>query len=102
MVYTGCLSIKDAYDAIDWFVIFLLAGVIPLGIAMENTGAVIFGEFVQRTKAELADEPNDYIVPAITYGNNFSNGSAAGFEIGVMIFTPPFLKKKFIKENSVN
>ena len=38
MVLTQCISLQEAYDAIDWFVIFLLAGVIPLGIAMENTG----------------------------------------------------------------
>ena len=38
MVVTHCLSLQEAYNAIDWFVIFLLAGVIPLGIAMENTG----------------------------------------------------------------
>ena len=38
MVLTHCISLQEAYDAIDWFVIFLLAGVIPLGIVMENTG----------------------------------------------------------------
>ncbi|MDH3744825.1 MAG: SLC13 family permease [Acidobacteriota bacterium] len=38
MVLTQCISLQEAYDAIDWFVIFLLAGVIPLGIAMQNTG----------------------------------------------------------------
>ena len=38
MVVTGCLSIGDAYDAVSWNVIFLLAGVIPLGIALEATG----------------------------------------------------------------
>jgi di/tricarboxylate transporter len=38
MVLTQCISLQEAYDAIDWFVIFLLAGVIPLGIVMENTG----------------------------------------------------------------
>ena len=46
-------------------------------------------------------EPNDYIVPAITYGNNFSGTGAAGFEIGVMIFTPQYLKKDFIKNNRI-
>ena len=30
--------------------------------AMENTGAVIFGEFVQKTEQELIDDDNDYIV----------------------------------------
>ncbi|MXV61335.1 SLC13 family permease [Natronorubrum sp. JWXQ-INN-674] len=38
MVVTGCLSITDAYDAVSWNIIFLLAGVIPLGIALEATG----------------------------------------------------------------
>jgi len=39
MVMTRCINLQEAYEAIDWFVIFLLAGVIPLGLAMENTGA---------------------------------------------------------------
>ena len=38
MVVTGCLSSADAYDAVSWNVVFLLAGVIPLGRAMEATG----------------------------------------------------------------
>jgi di/tricarboxylate transporter len=38
MIVTGCLSAPDAYDAVSWNVIFLLAGVIPLGVAMESTG----------------------------------------------------------------
>ncbi|MFC6763663.1 SLC13 family permease [Natrinema soli] len=38
MVGTGCVRPKEVYNAVDWNVIFLLAGVIPLGIAMEQTG----------------------------------------------------------------
>jgi di/tricarboxylate transporter len=38
MVLTGCLKPPELYDSIHWDVIFLLAGVIPLGIAMERTG----------------------------------------------------------------
>ena len=38
MIVTGCLSTGDAYDAVSWNIIFLLAGVIPLGIALEATG----------------------------------------------------------------
>ena len=38
MVATGVLSASDAYDAVDWNVVFLLAGILPLGIAMQNTG----------------------------------------------------------------
>jgi di/tricarboxylate transporter len=40
MVVTGVLTPTDAYDAVNWNVIFLLAGVIPLGIAMQETGGV--------------------------------------------------------------
>ncbi len=39
MVLTGVLNPPEIYDAVEWDVIFLLAGVIPLGIAMEETGA---------------------------------------------------------------
>ncbi|TVU54682.1 MAG: SLC13 family permease [Arthrospira sp. PLM2.Bin9] len=39
MVATGCLKPGEMYGAVRWDVIFLLAGLIPLGIAMENSGA---------------------------------------------------------------
>ncbi|MFB6201587.1 MAG: SLC13 family permease [Halorhabdus sp.] len=38
MVVTGCLKPSEMYDAVQWDVIFLLAGVIPLGVALEVTG----------------------------------------------------------------
>ncbi|WP_255246160.1 SLC13 family permease [Halolamina sp. CBA1230] len=38
MLFSGILRPADAYDAVDWDVIFLLAGVIPLGIAFESSG----------------------------------------------------------------
>ena len=38
MVLTGCLRVRELHQAIRWDVIFLLAGVIPLGLALENTG----------------------------------------------------------------
>ncbi|MEY6432196.1 SLC13 family permease [Thioalkalicoccus limnaeus] len=38
MVATNCVDKKDMYSAVSWPVIFLLAGVIPLGIAMTKSG----------------------------------------------------------------
>jgi Di- and tricarboxylate transporters len=42
MVVTGCLKANEAYDAVSWNIIFLLAGVIPLGLAMQRTGGAEF------------------------------------------------------------
>ncbi len=39
MVLLRVMSMDDAYRAINWRTVFLLAGLIPLGIAMESTGA---------------------------------------------------------------
>jgi di/tricarboxylate transporter len=39
MVLTGILSMDQVYQAIDWKSIFLIAGLLPLSIAMTKTGA---------------------------------------------------------------
>jgi di/tricarboxylate transporter len=39
MILLKVITIDEAYRAIDWRTVFLLAGLIPLGIAMDNTGA---------------------------------------------------------------
>jgi di/tricarboxylate transporter len=38
MILTRVLTIDEAYQSVDWRTIFLLAGLIPLGIATEKTG----------------------------------------------------------------
>ena len=39
MVLTGCLKMEEAYRSIEWRSVFLIAGMLPLGIAMDQTGA---------------------------------------------------------------
>ncbi len=54
MFVTGCLSPADGYDAVSWNIIFLLAGVIPLGLAMETTGgAALIAEGLVSTQAYI-------------------------------------------------
>jgi hypothetical protein len=38
MVIGGCLTMDEAYHSIEWKAVFLVAGMLPLGIAMEKTG----------------------------------------------------------------
>jgi di/tricarboxylate transporter len=42
MFLTGCLTPDEAYREVDWMVIVLLGSLIPLGIAMQNTGTAQF------------------------------------------------------------
>jgi di/tricarboxylate transporter len=39
MFLTGCVTPDEAYEDIDWMVLVLLGAIIPLGIAIRNTGA---------------------------------------------------------------
>ncbi|HSG43177.1 MAG TPA: SLC13 family permease [Anaerolineales bacterium] len=39
MILTKCLTMEEAYRSIEWKAIFLIAGMLPLGIAMDQTGA---------------------------------------------------------------
>jgi len=38
MVFTGCVRLDEIYQELDWLVVFLLASLIPLGIALDATG----------------------------------------------------------------
>ncbi|MDX1501455.1 MAG: SLC13 family permease [Thermoanaerobaculia bacterium] len=39
MVLSRCLSMDEAYRFIEWRAVFLIAGMLPLGMALEQTGA---------------------------------------------------------------
>jgi di/tricarboxylate transporter len=38
MVLCGCLTMEEAYRQIEWKAVFLIAGLLPLGIALDHTG----------------------------------------------------------------
>jgi len=42
MIITGVLKIDEAYRSVDWMTVFLLAGLIPLGMAFEKTGTAAY------------------------------------------------------------
>jgi di/tricarboxylate transporter len=42
IIAVGGLSVDEAYAAIDWKIIFLIGGMLPLGLALEETGAALY------------------------------------------------------------
>ncbi len=47
MVVAGCLKPDEVYPAVDWKVILMMAGLIPLGTAIETTGlAALLAKFI--------------------------------------------------------
>ncbi len=39
MILSGCLTMEEAYRQIEWKAVFLIAGMLPLGTALDSTGA---------------------------------------------------------------
>jgi di/tricarboxylate transporter len=58
MVITGCLNVSELHKAIRWDVIFLLAGIIPLGLALQKTGGA-------QLLADLTTVAADFVPPLI-------------------------------------
>ncbi|HLR45608.1 MAG TPA: SLC13 family permease, partial [Deinococcales bacterium] len=80
VVLAGCLPLDDAYEAVDWRIIFLMAGLLPLGLAMNDSGAAQY--IVDNTVGLLLDA-GPHVVLAVLYlmalllGELMSNSAAA-------------------------
>ena len=55
MVLSGVLKIDEAYEAVSWKTVFLLASLIPLGMAVEQTGTAKW--IADQTLAVVGDMP---------------------------------------------
>lgn len=64
MIVTRCLSAAEAYESIDFKVVVLLAGLIPLGVAMENSGLV---EVIVEFMILYVGQYGPYITLAVLY-----------------------------------
>ncbi len=88
MVLSGTLSPTELYEGVDWTVIFLLAGVIPLGIAMENTGTAAFlGALVATTSRYLPTIAvlGVFYVTTVILTNIISNNATVALMVPVAI-----------------
>ncbi|MCK9510018.1 MAG: SLC13 family permease [Pigmentiphaga sp.] len=64
MTVAGCLDADDVYDAIDWRIIILMAGLLPLGVAMSQTGAA---QFLVQNTIGLVSDSGPWMVLAVLY-----------------------------------
>jgi di/tricarboxylate transporter len=55
MILSGVLSIDEAYEAVSWKTVFLLASLIPLGLAVESTGTAKW--IADQTLSVVGDMP---------------------------------------------
>lgn len=62
MIVTGVLSIDEAYRSVDWMTVFLLAGLIPLGLAFQETGTA---EYIASGILGLVGTPSPIVLLAI-------------------------------------
>ncbi|MGD8806465.1 MAG: SLC13 family permease [Chloroflexota bacterium] len=73
MILSSAITIEEAYESVDWRTVFLVAGMLPLGLAMEETGTARF----------LADQMLDIFGP---YG---PLATLAGIYLLAAIITQP-------------
>jgi di/tricarboxylate transporter len=64
MILTGVLKPNEAYQAVEWKVIFMMAGVLSMGAALEKTGgAELIANFIETTLGQYSP----YITLSIIY-----------------------------------
>jgi len=82
------LSISDAYESINWSVVFLLASLIPIGIAIDETGADIkIGSLILYCSA-IISENNPMVILSVLYFFTFILSSILSNAAVAVILTP--------------
>jgi len=69
MILSGVLKIEEAYEAVSWKTVFLLASLIPLGLAVETSGTAKW--IAEQTLSVLGDMPVWGIQTAIVVLSTF-------------------------------
>jgi len=62
MILTRVLTIDEAYEAVSWKTVFLLASLIPLGAAVETTGTA---EWIAKTTLDIVGDVSPFVLQAV-------------------------------------
>lgn len=80
VIFAGCIHADEVYDTTDWSVIVLMAGLLPLGLAMSSSGAA---QFIVDNTIGLVQDLGPHVVLAVLYlmalllGEMMSNSASA-------------------------
>ena len=102
MIITGLINLQEAYKAIDWPIIFLLGAMIPVGGALESTGAA---QLIANSLLQVGDKLPNYITLSLVliatmFLSDLVNNAAAvvlmapvgiGIANGVGVSVDPFI-----------
>ncbi|MCZ6675350.1 MAG: SLC13 family permease [Verrucomicrobia bacterium] len=69
LLVTQCISSKEAFDSVSWNIIFLIYGMLALGLAMQETGAssLIANNAVAGVNYLVSPEWQPYVMLAVMY-----------------------------------
>jgi di/tricarboxylate transporter len=85
MVLTGCVSMEEAYRSVEWHVIVLVAGLLPLGYAMIDTG---LAERVAGVFTGLAGDGDHLVVVAATFAVTTAVTQIIGGQVSAVLVGP--------------
>lgn len=77
LILTGCLLPREAYRSIDWSIIFVLAGALAMGTALQKTGLTTSLAFALSRLSEVAGSTillAAFFVAAVIVSEMISNG----------------------------
>ncbi len=89
VVLTGAITMEEAYRAVEWRAIFLVAAILPVGIAMESTGAA---QLLSDTVTAVAGPYGSYAVLAGLFTLSSALSQCLDGAPAVVLLTPVALQ----------
>lgn len=89
LILCGCVGMEDAYRSIEWQVIFLVAGMLPLGFAMVDTG---LATRLAGVMAWASDGGSGLVVIAIVFAVTALATQIVGSQVSALMVGPVALE----------
>jgi di/tricarboxylate transporter len=84
MVLAGCLTMDEAYRSVEWKVVFLIAGMWPLGLAIRSTG---LGDTIARLLAGASLHGTAVLAPELILSGLLLT-QLLGSQVAAIVLTP--------------